>query len=501
MGKAEKLLDALAAKLWRTTDRKILLQALKAAAAGLPEDSKFRASLTEEEFSHLDGLRSRIQRRRQEHWAAAESAAAAADASERAAATSQEAAAAKEESEHANAVAAYDDVDEGDVKQCMLRCTELLKKALLALPAEEGKTGVRDALEGFLAVCPNDAPVGVGSLSLLARILSLTAGACAAAAKDDHVLGASSVLSRTWKRLLRFVLMAMTRICNADSGIPSLLANGKQHEKKREVLARLGCLVALVGSAAARRFALRELYKSICQKPPTDTVLLECIVSATLPVARSSLSQSELSTLEAEKLDLEVVLRGIGFVGVCKSAGLKNEELQETRACLQAALTSVVNPRLLLPEVRKVSKKLQGPSARSAQRLLLAGGPAEKSAQAAAAAIATVLEAKALAVTPKGSLKLPIEALLSLSGLPQGDTEDIDEKAAIARARGDLFFEDAGATSAFTEAVAEDGQEDEDEEQAGADDTASKAPVAQQGKKRSALPKGKSSKARRLSKE
>jgi len=485
MGKAERLLDALAAKLWRTKDREILLTALRSAATALPEQQeKLRSHLKEEEFSCLQGLLARIDERRQQHAANLAAEAAAKRAAEAQAGKHGQVDEAANEEEEETAVAAYDDVAESEPGQCLQRCLDLLRKAIQLLPAVEGKSGARNALEGLLAVFPADATVSSADLSQLCRVISFSHAACTTVTDDDKLLGGVP-MSRTWRRLLQLSLLALLRT-DTDS------ASGEK--KGKAVMVRLGAVVALTKVSKPKRFALRELFKTACLKPPTEDSLLESVVTTVLPIARSCISGSELQTEAAERINAEVVLRGLAFVGVCKSAGLHSEELQELRNLLQEGLDKVVDATLLLPEARRMVKKWTGPEAKSLRKLVAPGGAAVKNKTTAARAVARVVEGQVVA--GKEPSKAPrVEGLLSMCGLPKGELDEIDEKAAIAKARGDIFFEDVGpgATEGLGELEAE-----EDEELPVADDAdlSTRGP----GKKRAGVTKAKAGKARRMSK-
>mmetsp|Transcript_25911 Transcript_25911/g.59853 ORF Transcript_25911/g.59853 Transcript_25911/m.59853 type:complete len:493 (-) Transcript_25911:8-1486(-) len=487
MGKAERLLDALAAKLWRTKDREILLTALRAAATSLPqEQEKLRGHLKEDEFSCLQGLLFRIDERRRQH--AAELAASALRAAEAQARNDKQGQvdAAENDIEEETAIAAYEDVAESGPGECLVRCLSLLQKALLQLPAVDGKQGVRNALEGFLAVFPAELPVSTLALGQLGRVLSFTRAACGTVNDDDKLLGGAP-MSRTWRRLLQLSLLTWLRV-STDSGIPTLLANGQQHEKRQEAMVRLGAIIALIRATKAKRFALRELFKIVSLSPPTEEDhMLESIVTSVLPIARSCIGGREMPLEPVERIDAEVLLRGLGFVGVCKSAGVDSPELQELRTLLQEALHKVVDATLLLPEARRMVKTWTGPEAKSLRKLVAPGGAAAKNKATAARAVARVAEGQV--ASSGGSQKAPrIEGLLSMCGLPKGELDEIDEKAAIARARGDIFFEDVGP--AATDGVGE--QEPVAEEQQPATGTSSK------GKKRAGVTKVKAGKARKM---
>jgi len=98
----------------------------------------------------------------------------------------------------------------------------------------------------------------------------------------------------------------------------------------------------------------------------------------------------------------------------------------------------------LVPELRRLAASVEGPRGKSLQRQLRAGSGAEKGRTAAAAAAAEALELLASSLEPA-----TITRLADFAGLPRGDDEEalaVDARAAAARAMGELFFEDIGAT-------------------------------------------------------
>merc|ERR1719433_503000 len=112
--------------------------------------------------------------------------------------------------------------------------------------------------------------------------------------------------------------------------------------------------------------------------------------------------------------------------------------LEQVRALLRAALERGVDAAPLLPELRHLAADVAGARGKALRKQLQAADSAGKKSRVdAAAAVMAAVEAVAASVRPAH-----LTRLASFCGLPVGADEDVDQRAAAAKARGDLFFED-----------------------------------------------------------
>jgi len=147
---------------------------------------------------------------------------------------------------------------------------------------------------------------------------------------------------------------------------------------------------------------------------------------------------------------LAALLHALRFVGLCRSAGACSEAtLDGARELLRAAFEGNFDASPLLPELRRLAVHVGGLRGKNLRRRLAA---VDSKGAASAALAAETLEAAAASAPPKC-----IGRIVACSGLPAGEEEQqVDQRAAKARAKGELFFEDVAG------ADVEDGADEED---------------------------------------
>lgn len=106
----------------------------------------------------------------------------------------------------------------------------------------------------------------------------------------------------------------------------------------------------------------------------------------------------------------------------------------EVRQILVTALGRDYDVSPMLPELRRMAEA-QARQLKRGKAMLKKLQRAEAKASATAAAVELI-------EMVKGLQSSELSRLVGFAGLPVGDDEQVDAKAAAARARGDLFFED-----------------------------------------------------------
>lgn len=286
-----------------------------------------------------------------------------------------------------------------------------------------------DAISGLLAlfppeVNPTDPDVtctfDLKTLESCARLIAL---ACAL------LQGSNDQDSTLWRRFMGFALGAPLRL--AEPGAPGA-------ERAAALAAQLGGLAALAARPAGARAALR-LALARAGAAPGGGALGR--LAALLPPAVDAGFRGQ--AFEGEALtrgDLVGLLQAIRVAKLCRTAGVGCKfALAEVRDLLRATLEQHVGASALWPELQRLAESIQGPRGKALRRRL--GGMGKERTSAAAATVELV-EAVAASVEPES-----LVAVASNCGLPIGDDEDFDVRAAAARARGDLFFEDAGGNT------------------------------------------------------
>lgn len=395
MGNLDRLLEALAKQLPSSADRSSIGAALKEAAKALPEtQAKTRTKLARDEQTCIEKLEALLKETVEE--AAEEPAADVVVASE--------VVDAKEDP----AMAAYADVNEGDHAACVARCGDLLLTALSGLGAAKL---AEEALEGLMAILPS----GGMSLDTLVLCMELLPSATAA-------LGPSA--SRAWCRFLGFLLATLARV---------EVTKASQREAK-EVATRLGGLVALSAQHSSARAALRRGLSTLDEMPGASG--LACLATAVLPVIRAAFrGVNAFTDVEVGRSDLTALLHSLQFIGLCRKAGA-GESLALNEACdlLRTALTHHFDASVLLTELKRMGVM-------SAKRRRV-----DKEAEGKGRAASAKVVSDAILASPEAMGASAILRLVNTSGLPQGEEEDTDRRAAAARARGDLFFEDTSGS-------------------------------------------------------
>lgn len=389
MGNLDRLLDALAARLPPTADRAALVAALKAATEALPaSQKKTRARLERDDC--VEVLEAKLK-------------AAGVDKDDD-----------EEGSDEPEGYAAYAGVDGGDPAAVIDCCTALLADALSSLrPAEYAA----EALEGFLAMMGAEdiGPLNAASLRRCTLLVPAVAGA----------LGGDE--PPAWRHFLGFLLAAHARLPEPDGGGVT--------ENDRECGSRLGSLAAMLTQPASARSAVRVALTTA--GPAPKAAALHRLAPAVLPVLHSSFSFG--SGLESpNRGDLVSLFYGLCFVSCCSAAGVGDAcVLREARTTLLTALERHFDAVLLLPELCRIAAPLCGPRSDGLKRRLAAGASGSKAAVAGLAK--EVLEAAVASLSASA-----LERLAACSGLPMPEEESrVDRKAAAAKARGELFFEDA----------------------------------------------------------
>ncbi|CAJ1395888.1 unnamed protein product [Effrenium voratum] len=222
-----------------------------------------------------------------------------------------------------------------------------------------------------------------------------------------------------WQRFLG--LAAVSPLCAKDD-LPE--------KDCAEAAARLGCASALLASPRAARTAVR-----IATSLVTPGKEPQRLVPSVLPLLRIGFKGSV--RLTGTRGDLLALLSSLRFAQ-CARSMTNASQLSEARRILTASLAADFDVSPLLPELRRIA---EGPAAglRRGKALMrkLDTGIAEAKTSGSAAVLTELIEALAD--------KLPysdLARLVSFSGLLLGEDEQVDAKAAAARARGDLFFLD-----------------------------------------------------------
>jgi len=388
MGNLDRLLEALARKLPRSADRASIVAALHEAAKALPENqAKTRKRLVSNEQDCIEKLEALLKKLP-------------AEAHEDAASE-----AAPDEAQDDSAVAAYAGISEDDPAACVARCAELVQGALAGLrPAKLAE----DAFEGLLGVLPaGKIAMDLDSFRLCMQLLPTASAA----------LGCSE--PPAWCRFLGFLLSALARL----KGVKTSLSAQKD---AKDVAARLGGLIALSSEHASARAVLRHGLSALDEVLSSE--VMTRLVQAVLPIMGVAFSGvSAWEDAPVVRSDLVAVLHALRFVGLCRKAGAgEMRALNEASDMLRFALEKHF-------DATTISSKLQSMGLNASKRKRLANGRAD-----AARFVSETL----LAASPPLSAA-SIADIVSSSGLPIGEGEEVhDKKAAAARARGDLFFED-----------------------------------------------------------
>lgn len=412
MGNLERLLDALARKLPPASGKGALLQAVRAAADALPDSkAQTKARLVSDEGECVKQLAELLKAR-----ADAE---AKAEAAERVKTPAPLLPGSALHDASADAASGYADIDGDDAHAVLARCAKLLSGALMGLrPALHAEK----ALEGLLALLPPEhavagpdaqGPFDVEALQRLARLVPQAAA----------LLGSEE--PPAWRRFLGFCLAAPLRLREEVSS---------SNQQLQEASARLGSIVALLARPRAARSAL-HLALPWLGAGPTAAAPARVAALAALPVVATGFGGGALDGVTLERSELAGLLQAARLVGLCRAEGVGEvEALDEARELLRGVLERGVDATPLLPELRRLLAELPGPRGKALRRRL---NVEVASRAAAAAATLEALEAVATSVTPP-----TIARLAGSCGLPVGKEEEIDQRAAVARARGELFFED-----------------------------------------------------------
>jgi len=410
MGKIDKLLDALAQRLPSTADRKVLVAALRAAAQQLPDaQAKTRTLLLKTESACIKKLELRVRA-----IAAAEH-----DVSEEDGAQEE-----LDIAKPGDVVAGYAGFSSQDPLACLAQCSELLRNALTSI---RPSYRAQQAIEGLLALVPPETVLsessdpcsfGVGGLQACANLVTPAVAL---------LRGSDDTETAVWHRFLGFLLVAPLRLKEEDhSGVG----------KVEDVIHQLGGLVALVASPQAARSALRLALSSV-GSAPSDMALTR-FAPVVFPIVSVAFGRGALDGVALVRGDLVALLHAVRLVGVCSSMRVSPEQdLDEARGLLRLVLAGHFDAALLLPELQRLLARNAGALARSKvlQRRLAAASGGERNR--VAAAVVETVEALGAVVTP-----LCISRLAESCGLRVGEDERVDQRAAAARAQGDIFFED-----------------------------------------------------------
>lgn len=422
MGNVDKLLDALAQRLPRTADRKALSAALRAAADQLPAgQTKTKVRLLKSESACIRKLEQRL----------------------RDTDPSEDAASADEEREEPQATpcdggAGYAGVSSRDPDACLARCSNLLRDALTSIRSVHH---AQQAIEGLLALLPPEqalSETGCGhrfDIGAVQSCVQLVPLAVALLRNSD------SSETPVWHRFLGFLLVAPLRLI------------GNKDSDSDDVVNQLGSLVALVASPQAARSALRLTLSAIGSG--ADGIALTRFAPAIFLIANVGFGRGGLDGADLVRGDMVALLQCMRLVGLCSNANVSSTQtLDEARDLLRVALEGHFDSALMLPELQHLFDRNAGKVPRSKvlkRRLVGAVGAGRN---LVSSVVVDSVEALSSIVSA-----LCISRLAEPCGLPIGKDERVDQRAAVARAQGDIFFEDVDGLGDDTGAVV-DGADD-----------------------------------------
>lgn len=404
MGNLDRLLEALARQLPRSADHTSIAAALHEAAKALPESqAKTRKRLTGSEEACVVKIEALLKEKPE-------------DAIEEVATDVQEDALVENP-----AGAGYADITDDDPTVCVARCAELLQAALGSLrPAKHAE----EALEGLMAILSTSETAL--ELEILRKCIEVLPTASAA-------LGCSG--SPALCHFSAFLITTFARIESSDG----------HSSAYRSLAVKLGSLVALTSDHSSARVVLHRSLK--CCDEVAGNEVLACLSAAIMPIVYVAFGRlNAFKDVDMVRGDLAALLHTLRFIGLCRKAAVgEARSLTEANNLIVNALEHHFDAAALLPRLRGLvivgaKRKRRGK-----------GDNVEKRTRAESAKL--VSEAVLKASTSMTAAA--IAEIASASGLPMGNEEDADRLAAVARARGDLFFEDvAGTTAAVVNAKA-----------------------------------------------
>jgi len=318
---------------------------------------------------------------------------------------------------------AYASVDEEDVAACVARCRELLHDALARLrPAAHGAA----AVEGFLSLHPPELPEAEAeewSLEVVDALTRLVPVAAATMASDED----RGPL--VWRRLLTLLILAPTRLSPEAPGAD-------------DAASRIGLLLSLVARPAALRSALRLACAALRRKDAKR--LMPRLFTVILPSLQVAFNKNAFGEEVVTRSDLLAALHAVRFLGICKAVRVNLQFLAgEARDALQAATENVFDVRPLLAGLKELCAEAPGPRGRTLRKRLASVSDSGATRTAAASLLVEAVELRAASLEPAA-----LARLVDLAGLPHGDDEAAaDFQAIAAKARGDLFFEDAAGAA------------------------------------------------------
>ncbi|CAK9055309.1 unnamed protein product [Durusdinium trenchii] len=386
----EKLLHALAEKLPANAGRSTVELAFRSAVDALPK-SKIRDELLLKQTRLIGRLRSLVRSKVEESKPGE---------------VAEEPQELPEGDAPGDPAACFQGVDINKPGDCIKHCQSLLQDALVSLdPAARSE----EALAALVALFPPESGpwrLESGDLEALVQMLP-----CAATA-----LGTQNTIA--WRRFLGLCVAAPLRLTQ-DSPDP---------DETMKVVERLACTAAVLATAPAARTAVRIATASASLTSVSQSHLA-CLVPALLPLLRIGFLKG---SCDSTRGDLLALLGGLRVLRLTRS---KTPQFSEMRQILTAALLRDFDATPLVPELRRLVEDHKG-SLRRGKALLKKLKAAEAKTSSAAVTVELV-EALAEVLQPS-----ELARLVSFSGLPCGEDEEVDAKAAAARARGDLFFED-----------------------------------------------------------
>jgi len=476
MGNVDRVLEALVRRLPKTAGKVQIVAALRASASALPEkQEKTRRLLKAREEKLVATLQEKL-REKKEVKESREKPAAVVE--EPAPSSDVETAPGVDRAQASDAL--YAGIPHGDQGACLARCADLLGRAMTS---QRSAQRAEDAVDGLLAILPSnsgsnsDSDMLGGALkaSSLERFVRLVPLAAAALENRE---------SPAWRRLLAFVLSAPCLVgskaeqngkglglsgcasgmaCTSkpgtalfeDENSPGTFhcgvcwANGGKIDLS-ELATRLGSLFALFVRPAVARAALQMTLANGLGKergPGKLALLVPTILPAIIVAFGSSIEVADSSAPPPSRGEFFALCLAFRLVGLWRSSHLVDDQrLSEASSALRGALGRRFANTFgtLGSELKPFVAKIDGSRGKALGRRLASSlGPSCASSHGGAAAVgaadcvAEVLEMAA----PSVSLT-DLSRLADALGLPKGDDEIVDSKAAAAKARGELFFED-----------------------------------------------------------
>jgi len=293
-------------------------------------------------------------------------------------------------------------------------------------PAEKAEI----AVAGLLAVMPAEASPGDADEEHPFKLQGL---------RECIKLIPSAVATRppSMARLLGFALAAPARLPER---------NNVDEEVEIGVLAgRIGAMLALTADGpAAARVAARTGLSSLTH--PVSEPVLRRLAPSLPSVVRAAFGSPCVVEQKDAMLrgDLVAALHALRLVSLSRSLlQLGNAAtMTEARDLLVACLEHTFDATLLQPQLSKLAVRATGKAGQLVRKRL--AGSRIKSKAGAAALVADVFDAVPATSISTNSLR----KLADCSGLPLGEDEEMDKKAAAAKAKGDLFFEDVDGVEA-----------------------------------------------------